>query len=50
MIPPVPRFNRPAIEERIAAAAADLGIDDSRIAELAAMAIEDPSAGGSPWT
>jgi len=77
VIPPVLRFNRPAIEERIAAAAAylgiqggfdgfydhvlkmrsdfgvpdklrDLGVDDSRIEELAAMAIEDPSAGGNP--
>jgi alcohol dehydrogenase class IV len=70
-------FNRPAIEGRIAAAAAYLGIaggfdgfaarvaelnatfglpaglkamgvDSQRIPELAAMAIEDPSAGGNP--
>lgn len=76
-IPPVLRFNRPAIEDRIASAAgylgisggfhgfynyvlslrADLGVPDKlrdlgvgtdRIDELAAMAIEDPSAGGNP--
>lgn len=72
-------FNRPAIEGRIAQAAAYLGITDGfdgfaarvdalnalfsiprglgamgvqadRIPELAAMAIEDPSAGGNPVT
>ncbi|MDP2620527.1 MAG: iron-containing alcohol dehydrogenase [Hyphomicrobiales bacterium] len=77
VIPPVLRFNRPAIEDRLAAAAAylgiaggfdgfydfvlglraklgvpdklrDLGVGDDRIDELAAMAIEDPSAGGNP--
>ena len=76
-IPPVLAFNRPAIDERIAAAGAylgisggfdgffdyvlklrsDLGVPDKlrelgvgtdRIDELAAMAIEDPSAGGNP--
>jgi alcohol dehydrogenase class IV len=77
VIPPVLRFNRPAIEDRIAAAAsylgiaggfdgfydyvlalrAELGVPDrlgalgvgaDRIDEMAAMAIEDPSAGGNP--
>ena len=77
VIPPVLRFNRHAIEERIASAAAylgisggfdgfyahvlsmrtdfgvpdklrELGVDDKRIDELAANAIEDPSAGGNP--
>jgi alcohol dehydrogenase class IV len=77
VIPPVMRFNRSAIEERIAAAAAylgivrgfdgfydyvlalrsklgipdklrDLGVGKDRIDEMAAMAIEDPSAGGNP--
>jgi alcohol dehydrogenase class IV len=77
VIPPVLRFNRPAIEDRIAAAAAYLGIAGGfdgfydyvlalraalgvpdrlgalgvgadRIDEMAAMAIEDPSAGGNP--
>lgn len=77
VIPPVLRFNRPAIEGLIAAAAAylgieggfdgfydfvlglraslgvpdklsELGVGDDRIDELAAMAIEDPSAGGNP--
>lgn len=77
ILPAVLRFNRPAIEERIAAAAAYLGIDggfdgffdkimalsaevgvpqklrdlgvaDDRIDTLAAMAVEDPSAGGNP--
>jgi alcohol dehydrogenase class IV len=77
IIPPVLRFNRPAIEERIMRAAAylgigggfdgfydyvmrlrtELGIPDrlgalgvgvDRIDEMAAMAIEDPCAGGNP--
>lgn len=77
VIPPVLRFNRHAIEDRIASAAAylgisggfegfyahvlsmrtdfgvpdklrELGVDDKRIDELAANAIEDPSAGGNP--
>ncbi|MES9904508.1 MAG: iron-containing alcohol dehydrogenase, partial [Sedimenticola sp.] len=77
ILPTVLCFNRPAIEERIAAAAAYLGIDggfdgffdkimalsaevgvpqklrdlgvaDDRIDTLAAMAVEDPSAGGNP--
>lgn len=77
VIPPVLRFNRAAIEDRIASAAAylgiaggfdgfydhvlsmradfdvpdklrDLGVDDTRLDELAANAIEDPSAGGNP--
>lgn len=77
VIPPVLRFNRTAIEDRIASAAAylgiaggfdgfydhvlamrndfgvpdklrDLGVDDTRLNELAANAIEDPSAGGNP--
>ena len=76
-MPPVLRFNRPAIEEPIAAAAAylgiaggfdgfydfvlalrsdlgvpdrrrDLGVGDDRIDEMAAMAVEDPSAGENP--
>lgn len=75
--PPVLRFNRAAIEDRIAAAAAYLGIEGGfdgfygyvlklrselgipdrlgalgvgvdRIDELAAMALDDPSAGGNP--
>ena len=77
VMPTVLRFNRPAIEERIAAAAAylglfggfdgffqwmmelradlaipntlsDLGVEASRIDEMAAMAIVDPTAGGNP--
>lgn len=77
VMPQVLRFNRPAIEDRIASAAAYLGIDDgfdgfldhvlklrtelgvpdklgelgvdaSAIDKLAAMAVEDPSAGGNP--
>lgn len=77
VMPAVLKFNRPAIEDRIAAAAAYLGIDggfdgfydyiiktrtdhgvpdklsalgvgNDRIDELAAMAVEDPSAGGNP--
>ena len=77
VMPPVLRFNRSAIEDRIARAAAylgiaggfdgfyeyvlklraELGVPDTlsamgiapdRIDELAAMAIEDPSAGGNP--
>ncbi len=77
VMPPVLAFNRPAIEERISAAAAylgiaggfngffdhvlamradlgvpdklgELGVGDERIGELAAMAVEDPSAGGNP--
>jgi alcohol dehydrogenase len=77
VIPPVLRFNRAAIEGRIAAAAAYLGIaggfdgfydfvmglrsdldipdrlrvlgvGDDRVDEMAAMAVEDPSAGGNP--
>lgn len=77
VMPAVLKFNRPAIEDRIAAAAAYLGIaggfdgfydyvlqtradhgvpdklsalgvGDDRIADLAAMAVEDPSAGGNP--
>ena len=77
VIPPVLRFNRSAIEDRIAAAARylgveggfegfydfvltlrsdlgvpdrlrELGVDDSRIDQMAAMAINDPSAGGNP--
>ena len=76
-IPAVLRFNRPAVEERIAAAAAYLGIaggfdgfldwvlalraeldipdrlsalgvGTDRVAEMAAMAIADPSCGGNP--
>ncbi|NQU72540.1 MAG: iron-containing alcohol dehydrogenase, partial [Rhodospirillales bacterium] len=77
VMPAVLRFNRPAIEDRIAAAAAylglaggfdgfyehltalsaDLGVPDKlsqlgvgtdRIDELAAMAVNDPCAGGNP--
>ncbi|MBL0375308.1 iron-containing alcohol dehydrogenase [Rhizobium sp. KVB221] len=77
VMPPVLRFNRPAIEDKITAAAAYLGIsggfngfydyvlqlreelsvpdklsalgvDTSRIDEMAAMAIVDPTAGGNP--
>jgi alcohol dehydrogenase class IV len=76
-IPAVLRFNRPAVEERIAAAAAylgigggfdgfmdwvlalraelgipdrlsELGVGTDRVAEMAAMAVEDPSCGGNP--
>jgi len=77
VMPAVLKFNRPAIEDRIAAAAAYLGIDGGfdgfydyvmqtradhgvpdklsdlgvsvdSIDTLAAMAVEDPSAGGNP--
>ena len=77
VMPPVLRFNRPAIEARIASAAAylgiaggfdgfldfvlrlraglgvpdrlgELGVGTDRVATLAAMAIEDPTAGGNP--
>ncbi|MCJ8518453.1 alcohol dehydrogenase class IV [Pseudorhizobium tarimense] len=77
VMPPVLRFNRPAIEEKIERAAAYLGISggfdgfygyvlslrselgvpenlsamgvkQDRVADLAAMAIEDPSCGGNP--
>jgi alcohol dehydrogenase len=77
LIPPVLRFNRAAIEQQLAAAAAYLGIgdsfdafyeyvltlraeigvpdrlsalgvDDSRIDEMAGAAIEDPCAGANP--
>jgi len=77
VMPAVLKFNRPAIEERIAAAAAylgidggfdgfydyvmqtrsdlgvpdklsSLGVDADSIDKLAAMAVEDPSAGGNP--
>lgn len=77
VMPAVLTFNRPAIEDRIASAAAymgidggfdgfydyilqtrsdmnvpeklsGLGVDDSRLDELAQMAVEDPSAGGNP--
>lgn len=77
VMPAVLRFNRPAIEERIGAAAAymgiaggfdgfyrhimdmradfgvpdnlsGLGVTEERINEMAAMAIEDPCAGGNP--
>ncbi|MBL4756115.1 MAG: iron-containing alcohol dehydrogenase [Rhizobiales bacterium] len=77
VIPPVLRFNRPAIESRINNVAdylgieggyggfldyimklrdrlgvperlRDLGVGTDRIDDLAAMAIEDPSAGGNP--
>jgi len=77
VMPAVLKFNRPAIEDRIAAAAAYLGIDGGfdgfydyvmqtradhgvpeklsglgvsadSIDQLAAMAVEDPSAGGNP--
>ena len=76
-IPAVLRFNRPAVEERIADAAAylgigggfdgfmdwvlalraelgipdrlsELGVGTDRVAEMAAMAVEDPSCGGNP--
>ena len=79
VMPACLRFNRPAIEDKIGAVAAYLGIgggfggfaarvaelnslfgfpgglaamgvEASRIDELAAMAIEDPSAGGNPVT
>jgi alcohol dehydrogenase len=77
VIPPVLRFNRQAIEDSIASAAAylgiagafdgfydfvlglraelgvpdklrDLGVGTDRIDEMAAMALDDPSAGGNP--
>lgn len=77
VMPAVLRFNRAAIEARIASVAAylginggfdgfydhvvalreklgvpeklrELGVGDDRIDELAAMAVEDPSAGGNP--
>ncbi len=77
VMPAVLRFNRSAIEERISAAAAylgihggfdgfydhmvamraklevpdklrELGVGDDRVDELAAMAVEDPSASGNP--
>jgi len=77
VIPPVLRFNRAAVAERLSRAAdylgvkggfegffdhilrlrADLGVPDKlsalgvgrdRIGQMAAMAIEDPSAGGNP--
>lgn len=77
VMPAVLRFNRPAVEERLAAAAAylgiaggfdgfydhilsmraelqvpdtlsELGVDGGRIDTLAAMAVDDPSAGGNP--
>jgi alcohol dehydrogenase class IV len=77
VMPAVLRFNRPAIEAKIAAAAAylgiaggfdgfydfalglrrdlgipkglrDLGVSEDRLGDIAAMAIEDPSAGGNP--
>lgn len=77
VMPAVLKFNRAAIEDRIAAAAAymgidggfdgffdymmklradlgvpdklsELGVDAARIDDLAAMAVEDPSAGGNP--
>lgn len=77
VMPAVLRFNRPAIEKRLAAAAAymgitggfdgfydyvlkvsadfgvpgslvELGVKTDRIDEMAAMAIEDPCAGGNP--
>ena len=77
VMPAVLRFNRPAIESRIASAAAffgikggfdgfydaimslraslgvpdllgELGVDASRIDDLAKMAVEDPSASGNP--
>jgi alcohol dehydrogenase len=77
VMPAVLRFNRPAIEHKLAAAGAymgishgfdgfyshftelaatlgvpsrlaDLGVGRERIDELAAMAIQDPSAGGNP--
>ena len=77
VMPAVLRFNRPAVEDRLAAAAAYLGIkggfdgfaarvdelnatfaipqglgamgvEESRLNDLTAMALEDPSAGGNP--
>jgi alcohol dehydrogenase class IV len=77
VMPAVLRFNRPAVEARLAAAAAYLGIkggfdgfaarvdelnatfaipkglgamgvEESRLDELTAMALEDPSVGGNP--
>jgi alcohol dehydrogenase class IV len=77
VMPAVLRFNRPAVEDRLAAAAAYLGIkggfdgfaarvddlnamfaiprglaamgvEESRLDDLTAMALEDPSAGGNP--
>jgi len=77
VMPAVLRFNRSAIEDRIASAAAYMGIDDgfdgflrhvlkmreefgvpdklrelgvdpNAVDQLAAMAVEDPSAGGNP--
>jgi alcohol dehydrogenase class IV len=77
VMPAVLRFNRPAVEDRLAAAAAYLGIkggfdgfaarvdelnatfaipkglgamgvEESRLDELTAMALEDPSVGGNP--
>jgi alcohol dehydrogenase class IV len=77
VMPAVLRFNRPAVEQKLAAAAAYLGIkggfdgfaarvdelnatfaipkglgamgvEESRLEELTAMALEDPSVGGNP--
>jgi alcohol dehydrogenase class IV len=77
VMPAVLRFNRPAVEDRLAAAAAYLGIkggfdgfaarvddlnatfaipkglgamgvEEARLDELTAMALEDPSVGGNP--
>ena len=77
VMPAVLRFNRPAVEEKLAAAAAYLGIaggfdgfaarvndlnatlgipkglgamgvEEGRIDDLTAMALEDPSVGGNP--
>jgi alcohol dehydrogenase len=77
VMPAVLRFNRPAVEDRLAAAAAYLGmkggvdgfaarvdelntllgipkglaamgVEESRLDDLTAMALEDPSAGGNP--
>jgi alcohol dehydrogenase len=77
VMPAVLRFNRPAVEDRLAAAAAYLGIkggstasppawtnstppsaipkglgamgvEESRLDDLTAMALEDPSVGGNP--
>jgi alcohol dehydrogenase len=77
VMPAVLRFNRPAVEQKLAAAAAYLGIkggfdgfaarvdelnatfaipkglgamgvEESRLDELTAMALEDPSVGGNP--
>ena len=77
VMPAVLRFNRPAVEERLAAAAAYLGItggfdgfaarvdelnatfripkglaamgvEENRLDDLTAMALEDPSVGGNP--